>query len=487
MLPDLKQRLSDYIASFNNQDEELYVQEIDNAHACKFLLNQIPLVDLPDKVLEKVYYFRWWTLRKHWKKTPYGHILTEFLPEVPWAGPYNSINGAVSHHLREARWMRDAGPWIKEYIDFFLDHKGDAYCYSMWLPSSLESYLRIIPDDDYMRLCLERCVDLFNVWEREHICPCGLYWSEDGYDAMEYSISGSGIRPTLNSYMYGDACAISRMADHLGNKDIAKAFAAKAIRIKKKMDQLLWSDGFYRVIPCSKNEADFSEGRPAVAGEHNVREQIGYIPWYFDMPDNDKSSAFSELMDKNGFLADCGITTAEKRHPRYLFPHEHECLWNGYVWPFATSQTLTALSNALRNKKNMPITKADYWYLLKQYADSHKLIKSNGEIVPWIDENLHPDTGIWEAREELKADHWNPSRGGYERGKDYNHSTFCDLVLSGLLGIDRQGDRITADPIIPDDWEYFCVTGLTEKNATILFDKTGAHYGVGKGLFCFAE
>ena len=100
MLPDLKQRLSDYIASFNNQDEELYVQEIDNAHACKFLLNQIPLVDLPDKVLEKVYYFRWWTLRKHWKKTPYGHILTEFLPEVPWAGPYNSINGAVSHHLR---------------------------------------------------------------------------------------------------------------------------------------------------------------------------------------------------------------------------------------------------------------------------------------------------------------------------------------------------------------------------------------------------
>ena len=49
----------------------------------------------------------------------------------------------------------------------------------------------------------------------------------------------------------------------------------------------------------------------------------------------------------------------------------------------------------------------------------------------WIDEDMDPFTGDWTARTLLKADNWNPGRGGLERGKDYNHSTFCDLVLSG--------------------------------------------------------
>jgi len=483
MLPDLESRLFSYVASFNAFDEELNIQEIDNAHAFGFLLDQIPLVDLPDKDIERTYYFRWWVLRKHWKKTPQGHILTEFLPPVPWAGPYNSINAAVGHHLREARWMRNAGSWIQEYIEFFLNGVGDAYKYSMWLISAIDSFCQLQPDDAFLEKSLFQSLVLYSNWEKKRICPCGLFWSEDNYDAMEYSISGSGIRPTLNSYMYGDACAISRMAFRLGQKDIGALFEDKASRIKENMDRFLWHEGFYKVIPCEKKDADFRNGRPAVDNDHNAREQIGYIPWYFDMPDDDKSQAFSELMNPDGFLSASGITTAEKRHPRYLFQHDHECLWNGYVWPFATSQTLTALGNALRHKKNMPLTKDSYTSLLRQYAISHQLRKSNGTIVPWIDENLHPDTGVWQSRKELEADHWNPLRGGYERGKDYNHSTFCDLVLSGLLGIDRRENEIISDPIIPDDWDYFCVTGLFKEKATIVYDKTGQHYGLGKGLF----
>ena len=32
------------------------------------------------------------------------------------------------------------------------------------------------------------------------------------------------------------------------------------------------------------------------------------------------------------------------------------------------------------------------------------------------------------------------SKGGKERGKDYNHSTFVDLVINGLLGEISVGD-----------------------------------------------
>ena len=76
-------------------------------------------------------------------------------------------------------------------------------------------------------------------------------------------------------------------------------------------------------------------------------------------------------------------------------------------------------------------------------------------------------------------------RGGYERGKDYNHSTFCDLVLDGLLGIRMEGDQLRADPILPASWDYFLVTGLTKDNWTVLYDRDGSHYGRGAGLQIF--
>ena len=33
-------------------------------------------------------------------------------------------------------------------------------------------------------------------------------------------------------------------------------------------------------------------------------------------------------------------------------------------------------------------------------------------------------------------------KGGEERGKDYNHSTFCDLLISELLGLPPRADNI---------------------------------------------
>ena len=83
--------LDNYVEKFNQQDEELYVQYVSNDQAIDFLENNIPLFECPDKAIEEIYYFRWWTFRKHLKKTPDGFIITEFLPDVSWAGKYNGI------------------------------------------------------------------------------------------------------------------------------------------------------------------------------------------------------------------------------------------------------------------------------------------------------------------------------------------------------------------------------------------------------------
>ena len=42
--------------------------------------------------------------------------------------------------------------------------------------------------------------------------------------------------------------------------------------------------------------------------------------------------------------------------------------------------------------------------------------------------------------------------------------------------------RLTVDPMIPDDWDHFAVTNLPPYGQSVVFDRTGAIYGLGAGL-----
>jgi hypothetical protein len=474
-----------YIQRFNQQDEEVYKNSISNAESEAFLAQQIPLLDCPDKTLEETYYFRWWTFRKHIQNTPDGHIITEFLPKVPWSGAYNSINCPVGFHLREGRWLKDSENILKEYIDFWLNEIGNIDCYTCWLPHAVLEYCTIKNDFAYGIACLPKLVAFFERREKEHRRKGGIYWSHDGYDGMEYSISGPGLRPTINAYAWADATAIAKLAAMDGNESLRKTYEDKATEIKAATETLLWDGAFYKTIPL-KQEADLPcLKRPKVAPEHDVKELVGYIPWYFNMPPQGKESVFSELQKDDGFYATYGLTTAEQRHPRFMEAFDHECLWNGPVWPFATSQVLVAVANLLRRYPGQVLTKQAYYEMLSLYAASHRLTREDGTEQPWIDENMHPYTGRWLSRDILKSWDWRAEKGGYERGKDYNHSLFCDLVLSGLLGIDVEDGQFTISPLIPDDWNYFRVENLwlNDKCYRITFDRDGTHYGEKTGLY----
>ena len=87
-----------------------------------------------------------------------------------------------------------------------------------------------------------------------------------------------------------------------------------------------------------------------------MREEIGYTPWYFDLPDpgSGYEIAWKQLMDPQGFYAPYGPTTAERRHPEFQVPYEgDDCQWNGPSWPFATTITLRALANVLNGYKQI--------------------------------------------------------------------------------------------------------------------------------------
>jgi hypothetical protein len=147
------------------------------------------------------------------------------------------------------------------------------------------------------------------------------------------------------------------------------------------------------------------------------------------------------------------------------------------------------MANLLNNYSQNYVSVSDYFKLLAIYSKSHKLRLEDGNIVPWIDENLNPFTGDWISRTRLKTwdnGTWSKEKGGVERGKDYNHSTFCDLIISGLIGLRPQPDNsLIINPLLPDNtWEYFCLDNILYhgKIITIMYDKTGKKYNKGKGF-----
>ena len=229
----------------------------------------------------------------------------------------------------------------------------------------------------------------------------------------------------------------------------------------------------------------------------DVRELYGYTPWYFNLPDPGYEAGWKELMDPKGFYAKFGPTFAEQRHPEFKLSYEgHECQWNGPSWPLATCSVLTALANLLNNYDQDVIGKDAYFETLKCYTRSHQLKREDGKIVPWIDENIHPYTGDWIARTRLhdwaKTDpDWAKKKGGHHRGKDYNHSTYNDLIITGLVGLRPRADNIIeVNPLIPENtWDYFCLDNVLYHGRvlTIIWDKTGKKYKKGRGLSVFAD
>ncbi len=494
-----KEHFKAYIEKFNEQDTlNLHVnvvpgtKMIENEESWSFLEKNIPFFECPDKEIEEVYYYRWWTFRKHIKQTAEGYVITEFMPNVPWAEKYNTIPCPAGHHFREGRWLHDS-KIISDYGQFWLRGGGNPYRYSFWIADSYLRYHSVHPNDSLLIDVLPDLIANFKEWEKRRREPDGLFWQVDGQDGMEVAIGGYGKRPTINTYMYADALAISKIAEISGDWELADQYKAEAERIKELTLQKLWDpeDNFFKVMPRNAYQ-DTLNPRDSLS---TARELLGYVPWYLEMvpPNQGYEVAWKQLMDPQGFYAPFGPTTAEQRHPGFRVSYEgHECQWNGPSWPFATSQTLTALANVLNNYPQQEITKEDFFKTLSIFTNSHKFrqIPPDGDSIIsdqlWIDENLNPFNGDWLARTRMEVQNYN--HGFKERGIYYNHSSYCDLIITGLVGL-RPGldNTLTINPLVPDQWDWFCLDNvlIKEKQLTIIWDRSGKKYNKGKGLRVF--
>jgi len=468
---------SPYIQEFNQNDDEIYIQYFPNSQAELFLKENIPYFDCPDRELEKTYYFRWWTYRKHIKKTPEGFVITEFLPDVPWAGKYNTINCAAGHHFYEGRWLHNEN-YLSDYANFWFKGGGEPRRYSFWAANSILAFACVHQDKDLVINLLPYLDKNYEEWEKNNLCPDGLFKQIDDRDGMEVSIGGSGKRATINSYMIGDAEAIAEIAHLAGDEKKERKYKIKAEGLKSLMLGKLWDKEATFFKTLQRNRDVFVD----------VRELHGYTPWYFNIPEEEQAIAWKYLLTTNGFEAPYGPTTAEQNHPGFKIAYEgHECQWNGPSWPYATSVTLKAVANLLRNYHQTVVSKYDFMQLLLIYSNSQRRTLDDGKEVCWIDENLNPYTGDWISRTMLKTRNAQPK----ERGKDYNHSAFCDFIISDLVGIrPSMDDKLTINPLIPVRyWDWFCLDHVKYHNKilTIVWDHNGSKYHKEKGFSVYVD
>jgi hypothetical protein len=249
-----------------------------------------------------------------------------------------------------------------------------------------------------------------------------------------------------------------------GKTNLTAEFYFKALRLGRLAETAMWNpeDAFFEV---RREDGKFS----------GAREEIGFIPWLFGLTQSGdgKAVAWGQLKSTNGFRAPYGVTTAERRHPQFRSHGVGTCEWDGAVWPFATSQTLGALANLLRDHPAVNFRQSDYFDVFRTYVHSQ-----HADGKPYIGEYLDEVTG-----------EWINGKGG--RSRYYNHSSFADLLITGVVGLRPRAEaEVEVNPLLPEGtWDWFCLDGARYHGhtLTIFWDRDGTHYQRGKGLVVLAD
>jgi len=130
------------------------------------------------------------------------------------------------------------------------------------------------------------------------------------------------------------------------------------------------------------------------------------------------------------------------------------------------------MANLLNNYNQKIVSKTDYFTQLKKYE-----LSQHRDGKPYIGEYMDEKTGHW-----LTDD---------KRGRYYNHSTFNDLIITGLIGLRPRADNVVEiNPLLPSKtWDWFCLDNILYhgKIITIVWDKNGKKYKKGKGLSVWAD
>ncbi|HCZ34541.1 MAG TPA: glycogen debranching protein [Cytophagales bacterium] len=450
--------------------------------------DNVPFFECSDSAIEQVYYYRWKLYKAHLRKVPNGHVITEFINHVSWdRDPFCTINAAAQHHIYEGRWLRNP-QYMDDYITY-LYNGGNDRKYSESVADATYARYLVDGDTEFVVGHINNMIDVFNQWNDHWDSTKRMYYIAAMPDATEYTIAsidasggkdgfagGEAFRPTINSYQYGNALAIARIAAMRGDgAETAAMYSAKATALQLHVERDLWNESLQHFTDRFQVNNQYVKYWDFIRG----RELAGFAPWYFNLPaDTLKfTQAWQHLTDTSKLLGKYGYRTNEPAYEFYFHQflwHEGKrgSQWNGPSWPYQTSMMLTGMANVLNNYRQTVIDNSDYLHALRLYTKQHYLPTGKINLV----ENYDPNLG-----EPIVHYYWS---------NHYNHSTYNNLVISGLCGImPLASDSVWINPLVDESITYFALDNIRYHghDLTVVYDRDGEKYKLGKGLTVFVD
>lgn len=455
----------------------------------QWYLANIPFFECSDKQIEQVYYYRWKMYKAHIRNVgDNSYVITEFINHVAWdREPYCTINAASMHHIYEGRWLKD-DRYMNGYINYLYQNGGNNRSYSESIADAAYARFLVNNDSSFLINQLDSMKSIYNQWSDHWDSTKQMYYIPAMPDATEYTIAsidasggtagfegGEAFRPTMNSYIYGNALAISNIAALKNDKKTHDLYLQKANALKANIERNLWNDSLQHFVDRFKVNNRYVHYWDFIRG----RELAGMIPWYFNLPADIPAynAAWKHTTDTGYLLGSYGLRTNEPSYEYYFkqfiyYMGQRGSQWNGPSWPFQTSLALTGMANFLNNYDQQVITNADYLKLLRLYTKQHYL--PDGKI------NL--------------VENYDPNLGGpivyYYWSNHYNHSSFNNLIITGLCGIrPDNGDTLDINPLTDNSIDYFCLDNVLYHGhkLTVVYDRDGSRYNLGKGLIVLLD
>ena len=446
-----------------------------------------PTLECSDPYVEKLWKYRWFVARHCLCRAATGFLqdpcfyegLRYYMRVITYSSP---------HIMDEARWLRDsryAFGQVRNHARMAGEHgefrdgivnRRDSF-YTHWIDMTTWDAYLVHPDKHFLaEIAPAMASDTLGIMavcdtnQNALLSPpthwnTGMEWQPSFWYFHRFDNTKDEAkleRADYVAYHYGNARATAAAFAELGDASRAAEFNALADRIQRQCLYWMWDsqDRFFYSI---------RESDAAVA---LCREIVGFYPFYTRLaPDQPEYvAALRYMIDPDEFWNPFPLATVSKHNPAYT-PHIQKwpgpggrvtgCMWNGPTWPHADSIIANVMANAIRNYHQDVITPEIFWKFMDRYT--HLQFEDDDFDKPMIQEYYDGETG--------------KSYGC----RDYFHSTYNDLIIRCLGGLEPAADDVVRLDPIASGMKWFRLDRISyhDHDLTITWSKGRAH---GRGV-----
>lgn len=344
----------------------------------------------------------------------------------------------VQHHVRELSCIHEEPEWLEAVVP--------------GLCRDVESWYRYLTPSGGAGDLLPICETHGNTAMEYQ----PSFFAFSGFPEMEVGYRNSLAHETplkradLAAFLHANTAAAAGLCAATGRQGQATALAARAQALERSIMGKMW-DPERRFFYDLRHDTD----EPAL-----VRQVGGFWPMFLSgrVPGAAALEAFDCLFDPSEFWTAAPCPTAARSCPVYAPDNTwrgkrvHMCLWNGPMWPYATSFLLSALSTAARHDR--PRWERGFAELFRRFTRT--MTRGGDPALPCVVEHYNPETGAPLSTED-----------------DYFHSHWIDLVVKNLAGVrPERTDALVLDPL-DMGVESFDLDGLVFRGHEIRVSRDG--------------